>query len=114
MSTCYAWLMLRAVAGSVAIAFFALAGPGRAAGAGAKQALSCVKYRGEARPWGFGFKHVVVLVSECTVTAECTVSTDANPEPTVVVVPAKETREVVTFLSSPARAFVPAVVCRST
>jgi hypothetical protein len=41
------------------------------------------------------------------------VSADVNPEPTVVTVPPKETREVVTYLSSLARVFVPTVVCRA-
>jgi hypothetical protein len=104
--------MLRAVA-CLTLALATLAAPSPATTAGAPVVLSCVKYRGEARPWGIGFKHVVILESGCTVTAECSVSTDVNPEPVVVTVPAKESREVVTFLSSPARAFVPSVVCRS-
>jgi hypothetical protein len=102
--------VLRAASCCLALALLTLAEPG---GAGDPRPLSCVRYRTEARPWGVGFKHVVVLMSECTVEAECTVSTDVNPEPTVVAVPPKETREVVTYLSSPARAFVASVVCRS-
>jgi hypothetical protein len=104
--------MLRAVA-CLAFALATLVQPGPPANSGAPGVLACVKYRGEARPWGIGFKHVVILVNECTLAAECTVSTDVNPEPVVVTVPAKETLEVVTFLSSPARTFVPSVVCRS-
>jgi hypothetical protein len=106
--------MVRATTCCLALALLALAEPGRAGDPSAPTVLSCVKYRAEARPWGMGYKHVVVLVSECTVTADCTVSTDVNPEPTVVTVPPKETREVVTYLSSPARVFVPTVVCRAT
>jgi hypothetical protein len=103
--------MLRAVA-CLTLALATVTGP-LPADAGANGALSCMKYRAEARPWGAGFNHVVILVSECTVTAVCTVSTNVNPEPIVASVPPRETREVVTFLSSPARAFVPSVVCKS-
>jgi hypothetical protein len=106
--------MRRATTCCLALALFTLAQPGRTADPTATTVLSCVRYRAEARPWGYGYKHVVVLTSECTVTAECTVSTDVNPQAVVVSVPAKEMREVVTYLSSPASAFVATVICRAT
>jgi hypothetical protein len=105
--------MLRA-AGIILLGMLATADPARAVGAEAGRVLSCVQYHGEARPWGYGYKHVVVLESACTVAAECTVKTNVNPQPIVVDVPPKETREVVTYLSSPASAFVPTVVCKQT
>lgn len=71
----------------------------------------CVTVRGEAR-WGAdAYNHVVVVQNRCDRRAQCQVATDVNPQPTAVEVPAGETREVMTFLGSPARAFTPRVRC---
>ena len=72
----------------------------------------CVRVVPEARFWGAGFNHVVHLTNTCAATADCTVSTDVNPEAQTVVVPGRSETEVVTFLSSPARVFVPSVTCK--
>jgi len=75
-------------------------------------AAPCVKYWGEARPTGFGYRHVVVLKSECKKPQTCDVSTDVNPDIQQVPIAPSETKEVVTFLESPASAFTPRVVCK--
>ena len=72
----------------------------------------CVRAFPEARYSGVGFNHIVHLVNACAATAECTVSTDVNPEPQTVVVAGRSQAEVNTFLGSPARVFVPNVTCR--
>lgn len=78
-----------------------------AGGAGA----ACVAVKGEARSNGYGWKHVVVLTSSCAKTADCSVSTDVNPQVTKVEVAPKATVEVVTWFDSPSSAFVPKVQC---
>ncbi len=72
----------------------------------------CVKFWGESRSTGYGYRHIVVLKSECKKPQSCDVSTDVNPEVQVVTVSPAETKEVVTFLESPASAFTPRVVCK--
>lgn len=72
----------------------------------------CVKYWGEARSTGYGYRHVVVLKSECKKAQTCDVSTDVNPEVQKVPVAPGETKEVVTFLESPASGFTPRVTCK--
>lgn len=72
----------------------------------------CVKFRGEARSTGYGYKHVVVLESQCKKDQTCDVSTDVNPVVQKVPISPGETKEVVTFLESPASAFVPKVTCK--
>ncbi|MBI2391362.1 MAG: hypothetical protein HYV09_17360 [Deltaproteobacteria bacterium] len=72
----------------------------------------CVRFWGEARPTGYGYRHVVVLESKCKTKQTCDVSTDVNPEVQKVPVDPGQTKEVVTFLESPASAFTPRVVCK--
>lgn len=72
----------------------------------------CVKFWGEARSTGYGYRHVVVLKSECKKPQTCDVSTDVNPEVQSVGVAPGETKEVVTFLEAPASAFTPRVSCK--
>lgn len=74
-------------------------------------ALTCVRVRTEARYVPAGYNHVVILTSACTQTAECTVSTDVNPEPQHATVKASETVEVLTFMASPASVFTAKVSC---
>ncbi|MBX3271732.1 MAG: hypothetical protein KF729_15805 [Sandaracinaceae bacterium] len=71
----------------------------------------CVTVRGEARWAAMGYNHVVVVQNGCASRARCQVSTNVNPEVVRLEVPARETREVVTFLESPASEFTPRVRC---
>jgi hypothetical protein len=84
----------------------------RAANAqGAKPVTSCIRSWGEARYGAVGYNHIVHVADGCDAPAECVVSTDVNPEPQTVTVPPHAQVDVVTFLGSPARVFVPRVVC---
>jgi hypothetical protein len=71
----------------------------------------CIRATPEARYRGLGYNHIVHVANVCKVSAECDVSTDVNPQPTHVTVAGGEKVEVSTFLGSPARVFVPKVVC---
>jgi hypothetical protein len=71
----------------------------------------CVHAWGEARYGAVGYNHLVHLENSCAVDADCVVSTDVNPQPQTVAVPAKSEVIVNTFLGSPARVFVPHVTC---
>ncbi|MGZ3417514.1 MAG: hypothetical protein ACXVEF_12775 [Polyangiales bacterium] len=73
---------------------------------------ACVKWHGEARSNGFGYKHVVVIENGCKKPATCAVSTDVNPTVQNVTVAPATTEEVVTFFDSPVSAFVPNVSCK--
>jgi hypothetical protein len=75
-------------------------------------APACIGYWGEARFRGYGYYHVVHVANDCARAAVCDVSTDVNPTPERVTVPAKQQVEVVTFQGSPAREFVPHVECK--
>jgi hypothetical protein len=74
-------------------------------------AEKCIRSSPEARYRGLGYNHIVHVSNVCKVSAECDVSTDVNPQPTHVTVAGGEKVEVSTFLGSPARVFVPNVVC---
>jgi hypothetical protein len=74
-------------------------------------AAACIKVRPEARYRGYGYNHIVHVADVCAAAAECDVSTDVNPQPTHVSVPAKGEVEVTTFVGSPARVFTPKVEC---
>jgi len=72
---------------------------------------ACVRVRAEVR-WSAGaYNHIVVVQNTCDEDARCQVSTDVNPRPTQVDVPAGETVETMTFMGSPAREFTPRVRC---
>ncbi len=71
----------------------------------------CIRATPEARYRGLGYNHIVHVANVCKVPAECDVSTDVNPQPTHVTVAGRDKVEVTTFLGSPARVFVPKVVC---
>ncbi len=81
------------------------------AGATPDTAAACIKVRPEARYLGLGYNHIVHVADVCATAAECDVSTDVNPTPTHVSVAAGSAIEVNTFMGSPARVFVPKVVC---
>lgn len=71
----------------------------------------CIAVRKEARYGAYAYNHFVVLTNRCEQAARCTVSTSANPEEKAVRVGVGETKEVVTYIGSPARDFDPNVRC---
>src|SRR5258708_2060736 len=77
----------------------------------ADAAAPCVVIRAEVRYGAAGYNHVVVLMNACEHAEACTVTTDVNPEPIKATVPPRSSTEVVTFLGSPARVFVPKAIC---
>jgi hypothetical protein len=76
------------------------------------QASTCIRSWPEVRQRGRGYDHIVHLSNDCRVKATCAVSSDVNPEPIQVLVPAGEQIEVVTSHGSPAAEFTPRVDCR--
>jgi hypothetical protein len=81
--------------------------------AGAKEEpLACERHWGEARNQGYGFAHIVHIHNGCLKGIVCQVSTDVNPEVTMVNVPAGQDVEINTFYSSPYSAFTPYVSCK--
>lgn len=72
---------------------------------------TCVQWHGEVRARAYGYDHFVVLTSSCKKPATCAVSTDVAPEVLTVAVGAGESKEVATFLGSPASEFHPQVSC---
>lgn len=110
------WIQVAAALGTAALAVVSLASASPSSiaeplGADAGP-TSCVKWRGEARSNGYGYKHVVVIDNGCKKPATCSVATDVNPTPQNVTVAPQSTEEVVTFFDSPASAFVPNVSCK--
>jgi hypothetical protein len=91
--------------------FGAVGSPPPAAAADSPQTRNCVQASVEARPRYPGYDHVVHLANRCTVEASCLVSTDVNPQPMAVAIPAGTTVQVLTFMSSPARTFVARIEC---
>jgi hypothetical protein len=72
----------------------------------------CVEVTWQARFDGSGHSHWVTVRNGCERAMACTVRTDVAPSPIQVAVPPGQSREVRTFLSSPATAFTPQVDCR--
>lgn len=103
----------RPLSASVAVAFLFLMVSGVAAAETSEaSAPACIGFWGEARFRGYGYYHIVHVANGCDRAAVCDVSTDVNPTPERVTVPAKQQVEVVTFQGSPAREFVPHVECK--
>jgi hypothetical protein len=71
----------------------------------------CVTYWAEAKYVGFAYNHIVHVTNACNVPASCTVTTNVNPQPQTVDVPAGSQMDVLTFVGSPARTFVADVQC---
>lgn len=90
-----------------AVLVFVLAG----ADTSAATLPACIAVSTEARYVPYGYNHLVYIRNGCSKPATCTVSTDVNPKPQTVEAPANRTVEVVTFMGSPARTFVPRVTC---
>ncbi|HVE86763.1 MAG TPA: hypothetical protein VND93_28090 [Myxococcales bacterium] len=99
---------LATAAAAVAALSVLLCGAGRT---GAGESASCVAWRAESRPGGYGYDHVVVLDNHCDAVAVCQVSSDAAPAPITVSLEPGEVAEVTTFRGSPDRAMAPVVVC---
>ena len=89
----------------------ALALLGAQRGAAADSADKCIKSWPEVRYGALGYNHLVHVANSCATPAECTVTTDVNPEPQKVVVAGKTESVVTTFMGSPARVFKPHVSC---
>jgi hypothetical protein len=86
--------------------------PSRAASAEPEAApLTCVRVSAEARYRGLGYEHVVHLENGCDKDVVCLVATDVNPEQQTVSVPPGVAADVITFIGSPSREFVPHVTC---
>ncbi len=71
----------------------------------------CIDVKAQARQNGIAFDHVVTIANGCDRDASCQVTTDLNPELIAVEVPAGETRDVITFRSSPSHEFHARVRC---
>jgi hypothetical protein len=102
--------MRRATLG-LPIAVVALASVALAADAGLPTAKDCIQSWPEARMQAYGYNHIVHVKDVCAVGADCVITTDVNPEPTKLSVGPKSEAEINTWLGSPARVFVPTVVC---
>jgi hypothetical protein len=101
----------RALRAGLGMAFLMVSGVA-AAETSEASAPACIGFWGEARFRGYGYYHIVHVANGCDRAAVCDVSTDVNPTPERVTVPAKQQVEVVTFQGSPAREFVPHVECK--
>jgi len=96
------------VAGLVLVSASVLA-PRSASAEGAKSA--CVTVRAEAPFRGSGYDHLVKLANHCDKPVKCRVSSDVNPDPQDVSVPAKGRAEVLLWRGSPASTFKARVSC---
>jgi hypothetical protein len=72
---------------------------------------ACISVWPEVR-YVVGYNHIVHVANTCDAAFVCDVSTDVSPEPQRVSVPPRTEIEVVTFIGSPARVFVPNVQCK--
>jgi hypothetical protein len=73
--------------------------------------VTCVEVHAVARYRNYGYDHLVVLRNQCDRKAFCEVSTNVNPDPVRVEMPAGGAAEVLTFRGSPAREFTPRATC---
>ncbi len=78
----------------------------------AKGVPGCVDVSFYAVYRNMGYDHIVHLANHCDKASACSVTTNVNPDPIIVTVPAKEDLDVLTFRGSPARAFTPHVTCQ--
>jgi hypothetical protein len=93
----------------LAVASGATLSPRAASAEGAKSA--CVTVHAEAPYRGSGYDHLVKLENHCEKPVRCRVSSDVNPEPQEVTVPAKGRAEVLLWRGSPASTFKARVSC---
>jgi len=75
------------------------------------EGAACVEYETKVNYGALGYDHRVVLTSSCEDAATCTVTTDVNPDPQTVDVPAGQSVTVLTFRGSPASEFTATVRC---
>lgn len=74
---------------------------------------TCAEVSGSVRVEAYGFTHVVTLTNRCTVSVECDVWTDVDPEPRVTLRAGPgASAEVVTRRGSPAREVTAQKICR--
>ena len=73
---------------------------------------ACIDHWLESRYRPFGYDHIVHIRNRCKKTADCSIITDVNPQPTLVSVPVRAEVEAVTWIASPARAFSANVACK--
>ena len=78
----------------------------------AKGVPGCVDVSFYAVYRNMGYDHIVHLANHCDKASVCSVTTNVNPDPTIVTVPPKESLDVLTFRGSPARVFTPHVTCQ--
>lgn len=71
----------------------------------------CVKLESKAIFSGSGYDHVVSIDNGCQQDVDCSVSTDVSDETLSVMVPAGESRDLVTYRGSPASEFKASVKC---
>ena len=104
---------LLALAASVALSMHVVPNAHAAdAGAPAPALPACVAIKTASRYVPYGYNHVVIVTNGCARAATCQVSTDVNPEPRSVDVPASQTVEVTTFMGSPSSTFTAKVTCK--
>jgi hypothetical protein len=101
------------IASALVVAAALTAAGGRPLPADSGTAAGCVLWQTEARWVGMGYNHLVHLHNTCSEAMRCEVSTDVNPEVTVVHLDPEEKETVTTFMGSPASEFEAYVECTS-
>ncbi len=105
-------MVLRRIgAGALVLGIFVATAGARAAPR-ANPVDACIRAWPEARYGALGYNHIVHIANGCDPPADCTVTTNVNPEPIAVTVPGHKQIEVTTWRGSPAREFTPQVVCK--
>ncbi|MCP4198739.1 MAG: hypothetical protein GY762_16455 [Proteobacteria bacterium] len=96
----------------IGLLVLAMSGPAATAPTPAGGKTGCVTWTTEARYEGLGFNHYVHLKSACKEVMVCSVTTNANPDPTVATLPPGGKASVVTYKGSPASEFTATVTCQ--
>jgi len=71
----------------------------------------CAQVSHNARFDGSGYSHIVSVRNTCTYAITCSITTNANPTASTMLISAGQSSSVNTFLSSPASDFTPTVDC---
>ncbi len=71
----------------------------------------CITWMPIVRYRAYGYDHIVRLESKCDKPSSCSVTTNANATPVSGTLPAGGRIELQTFTGSPARSFIPSVLC---
>ncbi|MFI5299045.1 MAG: hypothetical protein ACHREM_13190 [Polyangiales bacterium] len=106
----------RTLAGVLLVAFAVVAGSASATPSSAGDAAphgkpKCIDVKTWVKYDYPGWDQMVTLTSTCPSEARCEVTTSTNPEPTSVDVPAGESVDVRTWMSSPSKEFTATVDC---